>query len=771
MNHLSRLPELTGEQVEALIRDLWLQEQGISFYYAVDPHEIYDFCFPLVRPDDSPTDAQRQTDDQIALYELFFRTSPRPILLAEYGPELESILEFVRVTGERHYSKVEYAQRLIDRSEVGKVSAMTSNGELEAYVRENLSHLLAAIMGVHLLGGERLKAITGILKQAAAAFENVVPSVVTEGYRESALVDDIFEQTIKHAEAAASRGHSLDLTRVRRSARTDAIAIDQLVHVNAEIELLRRGGIANANFVVAYVSSAERTRRTFALDSVKRSMPDVKGVRFSMARTRTQVFAFAALRVLRPGRRIDFSATRQNLEDLKIAVSGMRRSNLRNSTSEIVDPLIERNAYRLLEVIQAKCEQNQTELLNLGLANNIEEYYHQLSEIRQSNEGVRIAFRRIYDLYRNNDHALKAMRLQLQIMVGQSELGFGVQGAARTSEAWLRDGRDAVTSSLQYLPICPRLVTARYREPLQNLLAFLRLPALQMPHAIASLLIAYDNILSLITEDARLDNQASTDEIGDRELLRCYLYFSFLAKEGDERALRHAKSMVEQLVRENPQSPHILEFIYVACWAARRTLAYQDAFALATQGINRSPFDPRMYHGRELTIYAWLSDQEATPCPYRERDAIADAEKALMYYKNSTEDWREMIGVTLNNLSHLHSTPENSVPDALTKAREYFSELLIYMPKGTWGNQYPEFYHTSALLLYKEALLLLDEAQPDRERARQNLASARVDADNAVRYFPTKLEHRQLRDNIELCVAHPEFNPGADAGRVVTRLR
>jgi hypothetical protein len=751
MAALRYLPVLSESQVDDLKRDLWLQEQGTTIYYAIDPHEIYDFCFPSIHGGERAIDAQRQSDDQIALFELFFKAVPAPLLMAEYGPELERILDYVRITGNRHYAKVDNLNHMIERSAIRRMGAEDSDEKIDRYIKDNFSHLLAAIMGVYSLGGDRLIQVASKLGESARLFDSLMPPQVAESYNQSEIVED----AMRAALAGTKVDDPLERSRMRRSALTDALVVDQLIHINAQLESLRRRQTPNSNLVIAYLSSAQRTERIFRLDSVHAALPDVRGEKFSIWRTRAQFFTYAAYKVTDDSGQIDYRKTESNLDDLKAAVSSIRSARSKD-VAELKDPVLRATVVRLLDQLEHRFEKNQSEIANLGLASNIGDYRALLADAEKSHTEVGRIFRSIYKRHAGAEHALSAMRLQIQTMLAQSELGRGVSASiGRDSEAWLRDGRDAVTSSLQYLPIKPTLATPRYAGILNRILEFFTVPTMKMHQHLNVLLGAYNDFLKEITSAAPAktarDGRPNSPEDADRELVRCYLYFSFLAAEGDERAYGHAVDMARMYPARQQ------EFDYVACWAARRTLRYLDGWNLANAAIKRRPDDPRMYHGRALTTYAWLADEkERGKCKLEVAGAIQDLETAIRLYKLPKTESPEMTCVCLNNLAHLYSSSDLGIECDLAKAQIYFDEMTTYMPKETWGDRYPEFYHTSATLHYGKANGLMLQEDPPWQEIQGYLLEAAEDANAAVRYYPTKGEHRRLKDEIDRAIEMAE---------------
>ncbi len=730
--HRDKLPRLTEEQVDDLLFDLEIQRAGMVLCYAADPHEMFDFCFPTLQGSPTAQSIRKQADDQIALYEVFFKSDPPPLLLSEYTGELERVLAYVRTIGARGYARLDTVDRMISRSRAHGSKDM-DDAQLDRYVGENFMLLLSALMGVFSLGGDRLEKVAVQLGRSAGRIAALLPKGILDQYSETEIVDEAFSAALRFVKFKDEHEEQ----RVRRSALLDSRAVDLLLYLNREVGH-RSEFSSSPRVVFAYLSSAPKSERIFHLDCVKRAFPIILGHPYRIWRTRLQVFTYAAYRVTDGQGGIDYDATEQNLVELKSALASLRESSRVWPGPTIAAEDTRRSAANLISTLEQRAERSKMEIANWGLLANIAEYKQLADGAATNYREVRELFLRIYERNVGTRRAFESMKFQLQTMAAQTVMGLGVAASVtRDLISWLKDGRDSITSNLQYLPVRPAIPDGEYGPPLKNILQFFTAPPLRMPLCVPLLLKAYDAFLNRPEPD--------TKDPG-REMVRCYLYFSFFGQDGDARAFRHALAMAREFPKRS------IEFDYIACWAARRARLFRDSFEIASGVIGRQPDDPRFFHGRALTIYAWLSDEkERRECPLTIRNAVEDMQAAVSRYKHSPADLREMIGISLNNLVFMHCKSVRGEPIQLAVARGYFDEMQLYLPKATWGEAHPELYHTSALLKYQESLTVIDSAP--REEVRAKLQSALEEAELAVRYL-SKVTYRELRDSIQLALQH-----------------
>ena len=204
---------LSPEQVEEQIRDLVRLEEGVTLFYAVDPHEIFDFCLPVFGSEAGRKDVKRIADDQIALYEVFFKFHPPPILLREYASEMDQMLWHVRTGASKGFNRLEAVQRMLERR--------TEDESLESYILKNFNVLLAAVMDVYSTGAERLQRIARRLSEPPPADVARVLADALAGYQVSRNAGDIFDRLLRGNEVSRCVRGAKDPRLSRRGCQGD----------------------------------------------------------------------------------------------------------------------------------------------------------------------------------------------------------------------------------------------------------------------------------------------------------------------------------------------------------------------------------------------------------------------------------------------------------------------------------------------------------------------------------------------------------------------
>jgi hypothetical protein len=729
--------DLKSEQIADLVRDVELQQQGVVFYYAIDPYEIHDFCFPFL--DERPTryDLDRVADDQIALNEIIFRHPHPPILPTQYGEEMERILWFLRNRADRGYATLESFHRLIGRTGHSKVLD-GSESEILSFIAKNMNVLLAALLGAFSSGTDRLDRVLVRIREGPGfpAVDSSTLTGILTSYEESPLAGEIAHELFKDA-----RGKDdLQLANIRRAALLDAQVIDLLVFLNDELDLAWRQGRLSQPYVFLYFSSAPKTARLFKQEFMRLHLPNIRGSRYSFCRTRAQVFAANVFKDPK-----NYQATIADLHKLEAIVDSVRHLRDQHVALKGGHELRER-AQELVANVKSRVETLRTQSTNFGLLANIAEYENLATGELSGSSDISKVFTKIYEKYAKTDWALERMRVSLQLMAVQTDFGSSItQNLTATDREMLREGRDVVTGVAQFLPILPSVSNQTYQSILDKVIAFYKQPAHQLASNLRSLLEAYNEFVTIGSRSPT--DVLAYDEDPDHELVRCFLYLAFLKPEGDEKARRHARAMI----RSHPE--HAQEFRYVLCWAARRRKQYSEAHSEASIGINESKrTDPRFYHGRALAIFAWLFDEtEKTRCPYTIGDAIEDIEMALERYKIAIADRRELIGACLNSLTYFHCLGESYGSYDLVLARERLLELKTYINKETWNPLYPEYLHTEAYLEYQEFKTMDVDPACTTERKINKLRSAKRDLGSAIRVYP-KDAYRLLLNQVDLAL-------------------
>jgi hypothetical protein len=223
------------------------------------------------------------------------------------------------------------------------------------------------------------------------------------------------------------------------------------------------------------------------------------------------------------------------------------------------------------------------------------------------------------------------------------------------------------------------------------------------------------------------------------------MYLSFPQQRGDEKALEHALAMRQRF-------PNLeLELLYVACWAARRCRLYANGDALGREALEIAPGDARIHNALALNTYAWLTDEEQRDaCSLTLADARDFAVKATELYERDVERYSlELRAASLNNLAYLCVVDATSSAYDLPAARMAIERVKVL--QGDWTQQFPEYYHTDAVICLRE-FEALQVAEAPKTAQCERLLRARDLVTAASDVFP-KTAYKKLHRRIERLIA------------------
>src|SRR6185295_12150272 len=225
----SQLPYLHGlnpEEIDHLITDISLQCQGATIYFAIDPHEIFDFCFPLNLTDGYSLNIDEIADDQAALYEVFFARQEKTLLLPEYEGEVRALFSYLTRHVDNVYSATEMLDGIINASDLSTEAEKL--GALETFLQSSFNKVLTINMGMYSLGAERFSSIfeNRLLTDEPTADTPEDEQTIKEifaAYNRPILADQLFNDLGKRSWRHAASG--IERERQQRVDYVDACAI------------------------------------------------------------------------------------------------------------------------------------------------------------------------------------------------------------------------------------------------------------------------------------------------------------------------------------------------------------------------------------------------------------------------------------------------------------------------------------------------------------------------------------------------------------------
>lgn len=758
---LPRLHDLSPADVQQVIEDLELELIGAKIFYAIEPSELFDYCFPI-NPRNSVCDIDSVADDQAALYEIFYVRKDKPILLPEYVQELQGIISYAERELRRVYKKAEMIETLIRGAGLGDI-ANRGEDELQDIILNHFNVILAVAMGIYKFGTGRFTDIFSnhLLKsrmETGISEDNKVLERIFKGYSQTDLVTrltDRWKSTKKITDPA-------DKERFQRNLKIDARAVDRIIYLNLALEKAYENHDLNRRHIILYLSN---WKRGFLNMPAVRNALKISGQKFRFWRTRNQIFAYVVHKSKNKDRTENIRESIENLKKVKQILEEVHKLGRDFPTLQCERCLLfehtpsdcglEGFCSNVLD-LQHKIEEGRQQIENLGLVNTINDYKRIMDMPTQ--ESTNEKYQQYLDLFIKaynsgmKDIAMDGMRTRQQLILIKSEASNLFKTAYLRTNAGedryaFRRKEDRVTGIDQILPTKPKLKSQRYSDILDSILDYYRDPT-----HVELLEAAHKGFLEL--------DLGTIKPEPEQELVRCYLYLAFARGRDELKAFRYAKDLLENeaLIAEDPDIEQ--EYRYVLCWAARRVGEFNEADRCAREGITSSG-DARFYHGASLNIYSWLTagkeSKARSKCPYAISQAIDYAQRAIELYQEKEYENKDVIAANYNNLAfyyawevteNRHSLEEGQ--EILHKARAALTTLKEVTKKedGTWNPNHPEFYHTEAYLEYQEYLIDF-AAGRSNEYLIDKLQNAKREIDIAVDLYKEGPLYRELKETIE----------------------
>ena len=420
---------LTFEKIKEVIQDQKHISNKVKFYFAVDPNELFDFCFPIdpFREKNKPLD--KIADDQVALYHIFFSSASKPILLKEYKSEIQGIIEYIEIAARHAREVVKKIRDLLSpKNNVELLSLLKDqNNESIDLLKKNFNLILAVAMDIFSDGIARLKRIynkrLAIDTLDLMVKDNKEKSIVEEIYHKyqqtelvkiilkeitPILVADLQKQLSNKLFSKAEVEEKISIK--LNNTFTDVLALDRIFYLNSALEKAHKNGNLSDRHIVLYLSSAPKTKMFFDVWAVKERMLYVEHKAMQIWRTRDQIFTYLVNRGSNQSKVID------NLEKVSELLNDIEAfSESFNYCSECLlydkQPKEDCAKKRVCNEIKAQIvsiNANRSEIYNLGLIGNLQEYKQLAKELESKKESDFITY--FKGLYDNNENlSIKAL--------------------------------------------------------------------------------------------------------------------------------------------------------------------------------------------------------------------------------------------------------------------------------------------------------------------------------------------------------------------------
>jgi hypothetical protein len=748
---LPHLFRLSPADIADVIRSMRLKRAGAKLYFAIDPYDLIEFCYP-VTPGVMMQDVDIETiaDDQAALFEVFVRRLPRPLLINEYTDEVRRNLNRIRTLTKEAFTKTEILKEMIRFAGQDPSSLKTL-----AALEQDYGVFLAVAMGIFSIGAERLEHVLSKrldleqslppeLQQALAEYKSteVVPAVYAELIR-----------SIRKDEVATEK-----LNR-QRAARTDATAIDRLIFLNVCAERLFISGQLPCRYIYLYLSSATRSQKALRVNAVRNNLPAIDGEPFNFLVTKSQLFATVALKPRVPESEEDSPHDiDQLLANLAKFQAIVQQIYDRQQSDHQLGPACSTcvlssgagegcgwmDVCRQIAQFNEEIKPRTAIIQNLGLLTNITRY-RELLDAQTKDQQEKKYLDRFKALFQDRglgDLALKRLNLIQGSMLLESEFVSAIPlGLVSELEAdsVITTGNAASPS----MPTAVQVMAPNYRGLSKSAVNAFRAENQDHRGKRHLLLGACNDFLAL-------DSQEQNKEKGaDHELTRNILYCAFArtgSAEADVLAKKHARRMFGTFEEVRP------EFAYLWIHAEMRSGNFDRVDETLRQFIRDWPYDPRFHQLRSAQISALVSASEAKGekhPKYNWNDALLSGQRALDGYKREKDSqglvlldesyWSDIIGMLCNNVAYFSLMSEGDNEERkLTQALAAMEELRTVIPEERWP---AEYLHTQACVYYHQVMfrgLSDDEREKVLERAERF-------TDRALQTRPKKLYADFLR--------------------------
>lgn len=714
------------KRINLVKRDQELILQGWEIYFALDPYDIAEFCFPfstnMLESLRLPK-IEEISRLQNGRWEAIYNVTNRPVLLQRYEKELNDTLDwaswskFVVTESEilDDYLRELHIKTDADPDETKDVLADLNDNDI--------SSLIAVVTGIISIGFRRLSEIAHKLSLRGSLDDDPKKRLFL---RERKNVVDLIIKTFEkyfekqrpggntkaRGEDSALRSHKS----IEDNNRRDAQAVDQLLQLNEIYNKHQK--------IILYFSSAPKSLYLDESEEVKKYYPHIDGKPYELVRTATDLFVYMVYkgdsqntidRTERAKKRLDqlgrTIATIQELGDaFEDASRGCEHCN--------INPKAPRCEYGVL------CE-------------TIKEYGQEIKEKQNLNVNYSLQKRLAAVLEKTANASTPARYKELLQTIKE------IQDEADSSRAKDQEMEATVLSLINRVHLVSKIVGAVNREEnrkvscyLNTYPVFLATKGEQFQQIVKKVIHLFhygwadDAFKQYVDEYLKLRKQLPDDHEG--ELVGCFLN---LIMGQTPQARRQAE---KYLTNEKISDDLRREFRYVLCFVLWAAGNHKKAIEVAGEGMRLFPHDGRFPHCRSVIMLSLLDSQ-----PKEEKGSykpvVEDTEDAIRKFSRALDlpMSNHRLGVCYNNLAYYLSERDFNLVD-VNAAEAHLLKLKEEIPEDDWDPAFPEFFHTKGCVLYSK---FLESPAPLN---RVFLDEAFKAAQKALILFPIKEEHNEL---------------------------
>ena len=691
IKYQSLLYEVQPSEVEYMLREYQLRQQGYTIVYLNDPDELRRYCFPFGLDDQEKNKiTEKKTeayiaDEQLLLHAIYSETEDRHIVPIEYFDELRGMIRYS--TGQADKIPLSGAAAFDyffknNEEELQKLLSADSDEQLEVTREFVEGHFAEAYASATMLlkGIEKL---SKVLKHHLILEDDKAdaPEEVLD-----ALAYDINEEELEEERLMEYLDDIVDNKNLteRPSKRRDIRIIRKLMAANHYC--------AQKGYKIQFVYFTDAESSTELLDHLFENGPAVfrPFSDFPICRKRRQLF----VKLLCESSGDIDDNYQQMIKATKHYVGLINSSKFENEEDYLFEIGKIKDYYREIR--------NKFENENI-FRHYVSEMEDALALARQHTQAGQIVevLSKIFESKDEIVQHLSAFSGRLFEMTIESHFSAAVIAVHRneTLVPVPTKGKDKITGKFHHLPILFQL-DPKFSHYLQVIVRIIT----EEQHT-SELLNVLKEKITLLSEEDGTDYQVKL-----LKTLVCLIVQPYSTHTVNEDLYRLSNYVMKEIRQEEYPSLLVYEFIYLAVWMSRRAEKYKESLKLCNEVIEdrktiKVPYIARFYHGRFMAKYCLFLSSDKKENPKEQlKSAVEDILIALQGYESCPDPGirSKLRQSLLNSITYLclelHIVTGETT--YVVRAREYLTQLKMEAGKNYTR---PEYFHTESMLEYYES--------------------------------------------------------------------
>jgi hypothetical protein len=665
---MNLLKEIDSKDIDMLINDLELENEGYVINFIIDPYDIFRFTFPYgIKNEDLGNRPLDDVGDEAVGYSHIF-DNYKPIILDEYRLELYFNRDNIKRNIKEAFDCGINHNNIFDILEDKLASSNQKTiDNLYKELEESYTFLLSTVVLTkpfvkHFddIFIEKLQIDKFELSRVAAKFDEqllrIDDSIILKTFSEnkrSSWSATYYKEWVKskNNDAYFKRLPPREISRQLANTYRDFVVIDRVCRINKN---LQESDKLSGKYLFLYFSSANKSKDLFSTPSVQKHFPVINGESFNILRSVKH--AYLLFLFSNP----DIKETIRLLKKLKIIAELSENSSLGGlSNSKFEDSIKELSGFREKgkdferinverSYVRIQVHHNYQEQLKL----KIEEL-----KIKKSNPtDLRKLYEEMLDNAKSNADSIDPMDRMQATYSTQSNLDDLIKKLIENKTLNLHTGEDIIVGSYQHLPIL-LFLNNKINNQLSDLFK------LTVDFTVKSARIRDESLKQYIKAVGSLYAQSeklySARNASDRD---DFYYASVLVESFislilpyDGNSITQENELYELLhgiynqkislgkLNENESPVNYKrvykkwrdDFYYFLIWSSRRRNEITESLKFANYAIEFNPNEPRFYHGKSLALYNWyvVKDSLSVRDSAILKSLLESTEKAIELYK------------------------------------------------------------------------------------------------------------------------------------------